>query len=79
MRTPGEILDDHLELLELKRENARLARENAELRDNVSRWKDSWFHLRDSLSRLWWHHPAIDDDAERARLRANLESLRNPR
>jgi hypothetical protein len=46
------------------------------LKDSVNSWKDAWFHLREIIGNLWWHHPAIDDDAQRAYYQAHLSFLK---
>lgn len=58
-----------------REELTRLRQENADLKVSVEKWKDSWFRLRDILGRLWWHHPAIEDDAERAYFQLQLRSI----
>ena len=45
------------------------------LKDSLSSWKDTWFHQREIIADLWWRHPAIDDDAERAYYQNNLKQL----
>ena len=45
------------------------------LKGDVKNWQDSWFHLRQIIGNLWWHHPAIDSDAERAYYQNNLKQL----
>jgi hypothetical protein len=46
------------------------------LKAEVDAWKDSWFHLREIIGKLWWHHPAIDSDQERAYYQAQLEAIK---
>lgn len=63
----GEVIEayhflDRCEKLEL----VRAKKEIKTLKESVLSWKDSWFHLREIIGNLWWHHPAIDDDAQRA-------------
>jgi len=63
----GEVLEkihflDRCEKLEL----IRARKEIAILKDSVLSWKDAWFHLREIIGNLWWHHPAIDNDESRA-------------
>ena len=36
------------------------------LKHSLKEWKDVWFRQRDITSWLWWNHPAISNDAERA-------------
>ena len=38
------------------------------LRDSLHEWKygtGGWFELREIIGKLWWHHPAIDNDEKR--------------
>lgn len=52
---------DRCEKLEL----IRARKEIKILKDSVLSWKDAWFHLREIIGNLWWHHPAIDSDVSR--------------
>jgi len=38
----------------------------SKLKTSVSDWKNAWFELRDVIGNLWWNHPAILDDQQRA-------------
>jgi hypothetical protein len=40
--------------------------EIAALKQSIAEWKDAWFKQRDIIADLWWKHPAIDSDHERA-------------
>ena len=51
-------------------------REIKQLKASVEGWKDAWFHLRDIIGWLWWHHPAIDNDDQRAYYQTVLRSFR---
>lgn len=49
------------------------------LKDSLHEWKygkGGWFDLRDIIGFLWWHHPAIDSDEQRAYYQNNLKELR---
>jgi hypothetical protein len=46
------------------------------LKKSVDEWKDAWFHLREIIGKLWWHHPAIDNDSERAYYQHQLNRIR---
>jgi len=52
-----------------------LKKESLELRDSVSKWKDSWFHLRELYAKLWWHHPVLNSDSQLDYFRNNLKKL----
>lgn len=52
-----------------------LEQENQKLKEAILPWKDAWFHCREIIGWLWWHHPAIDDDKQRAYYQANLRAL----
>lgn len=46
-----------------------LRKETKKLKDSIHEWKygkGGWFELREIIGKLWWHHPAIDDDEKRA-------------
>ena len=32
----------------------------------VEFWKNAWHETRKIIGKLWWHHPAIDNDEQRA-------------
>ena len=36
------------------------------LKKSVHSWKIAWHEGRDIITKLWWHHPAIHDDNQRA-------------
>lgn len=58
--------------------STRLRRAEAEvikLRDSIGPWKEAWIHQRDVIGWLWWHHPAIDDDKQRAYYQSNLRAI----
>lgn len=46
------------------------------LKGTLNDWKDSWFEQRDIIGRLWWSHPAIEDDKQRTYYQDNLKQLR---
>jgi hypothetical protein len=43
----------------------------------VKSWKDAWYEGREIIGKLWWHHPAIDDDKSRVYYQTNLKTLEN--
>lgn len=45
------------------------------LKESVSSWKDAWFHLREIIGNLWWHHPAIDNDEQRVYYQNHLRNI----
>lgn len=47
------------------------------LNESLASWKDAWFQLRDIIGKLWWHHPAIDNDEQRAYYQNNLQAIAN--
>lgn len=53
----------------------KLEHENQKLKEAILPWKDAWFHCREIIGWLWWHHPAIDDDKQRAYYQANLRAI----
>lgn len=66
----GEILEDapavhdvvQCEKTELHKGRIKIQK----LNESLASWKDAWFQLRDIIGKLWWHHPAIDNDKQRA-------------
>lgn len=36
-----------------------------QLKSSLDSWKTAWYELREIIGRLWWHHPAIEDDKSR--------------
>lgn len=49
------------------------------LQASLYEWKygtGGWFELRDIIGNLWWHHPAIDNDEQRAYYQNNLKAIR---
>lgn len=52
-----------------------LEEQNKKLQEGAGSWKEAWIHLREIIGWLWWHHPAIDDDKQRAYYQANLRAL----
>ena len=52
-----------------------LEEQNKKLQEGAGSWKEAWWHLREIIGWLWWHHPAIDDDKQRAYYQANLRAL----
>ena len=54
---------------------AELQKEIERLKQEISEWKDAWFHLREIIGWLWWHHPAINDDKQRAYYQSNLNRV----
>ncbi len=53
---------DRCEKLELI--NAR--KEINQLKRSGNEWRDAWYQLREIIGNLWWHHPAINSDEQRA-------------
>ncbi len=49
--------------------------QNKKLTEGFGSWKEAWWQLREIIGWLWWHHPAIDDDKQRAYYQANLRAL----
>jgi len=45
------------------------------LKQSINDWKDAWYHQRDIMGRLWWHHPAIESDEQRAYYQASQASI----
>ncbi len=48
-----------------------------QLTESLASWKDAWFYLREIIGNLWWHHPAIDNDEQRAYYQNNLREIEN--
>ena len=46
------------------------------LKESVNDWKDAWFQLREIIGKLWWHHPAIDNDEQRSYYQHQLNRIR---
>jgi len=61
--------------LSMKNRIRFLEEQNKKLQEGAGSWKEAWVHLRDIIGWLWWHHPAIDDDKQRAYYQANLRAL----
>jgi hypothetical protein len=57
--------DDHTEWSCMERELAALRKECVSLKKTIIFWKDAWFECREIIGKLWWHHPAIDNDEQR--------------
>ena len=57
------------------RQFLKLKEENKKLKISEKSWRDAWYDVRDILGHLWWHHPAIDSDTERAYYQRNLRML----
>src|SRR5271169_219577 len=32
------------------------------LKAAVAFWKDAWYEVREIIGKLWWHHPAFEDE-----------------
>jgi hypothetical protein len=45
------------------------------LRESVNSWRNAWFECRDIIGKLWWHHPAIDNDEQRAYYQEALKKI----
>jgi hypothetical protein len=69
-------MDKDIPDLSLRKQIAILERENDKLKKQIDPWKDAWFHLREIIGWLWWHHPAIDSDEQRAYYQTNLNRIR---
>lgn len=69
-------LGDNIPDLSLKMRISFLEKENEKLKKSIDPWKDAWFHLREIIGWLWWHHPAIDNDEQRAYYQTNLNRIR---
>lgn len=79
----GETLEDEPAVHDVaKCENTELlkGRETiSKLRASLHEWKygtGGWFELREIIGKLWWHHPAIDNDDQRTYYQSNLQRLR---
>lgn len=46
------------------------------LKASVDFWKDGWYECRAIIGRLWWYHPAIDNDAKHAYYAAAQAAMR---
>jgi hypothetical protein len=56
----------------------RLIKAEAEilsLKKAVRFWQDAWHEGRDIIGKLWWHHPAIDNDEQRAYYQEALKKI----
>lgn len=51
-------------------------KEIVELKRSIDEWRDAWYHLREIIGNLWWHHEAIDDEQKLAYYRNYLAKLR---
>lgn len=63
----------------LQVEVLKLRTETKKLRDSLHEWKygtGGWFELREIIGKLWWHHPAIDNDEKRGYYQQVLLELR---
>lgn len=69
----GKVCAEKLPCLE--RHVERLNVENNKLKDRVKFWNEAWYEVRDLLGNLWWHHPAIDNDEQRAYYQQNLRGI----
>jgi hypothetical protein len=49
--------------------------ETKQLKQSVSDWKDAWYHQREIFGRIWWHHPAINNDVERSYYQTSQASI----
>jgi hypothetical protein len=45
------------------------------LKNSIIFWKEGWFELREKLSEIIWHHPALVDEREHAYYVENLKQL----
>ena len=69
----GEPLEDIHDLVKCEHTELLKGRvESKKLKQSVEFWKDAWYEGRDIIGWLWWHHPAIDNDEQRAYYQANL-------
>ena len=50
----------------MKKELENGRREIKALKQSLKEWKDAWFGTRSIIGWLWWRHPAIASDAQRA-------------
>lgn len=57
------------------RQFVQIKAENKKLKAAEKFWKDAYFEGREIIGKLWWHHPAIDNDEVRAYYQANLHEL----
>lgn len=69
----------HDKLLCEGRQLIQLRVENKKLKKSLEEWKDAWFHLREIIGKLWWWHPAIDSDEQRAYYQNNQQAIANKR
>jgi hypothetical protein len=85
---PKEVSDDckwkwdvkrgqgHNELVCVQTQLDQANLEIKKLKSSIDSWKDAWFHLREIIGNLWWHHPAIDNDEARAYYQAHLTRIK---
>ena len=59
----------------LGRQLLNLRKENKQLKASVKSWQDGWYEGRAIIGWLWWHHPAITNDVQRAYYQENLKQL----
>lgn len=71
--------ETHFQSLCEKSELLKSRQEIKELKASINFWKDYVFKLRDIIGNLWWHHPAIDNDKERAYCQAAQQRLKTMR
>lgn len=61
---PGVVCDYRLGCVERQLANTKL--ELKRTKESLQIMKDGWFESREIIGKLWWFHPAIDSDEQRA-------------
>jgi len=73
----GEPLEDIHDVVECNQKELIKGRlEIKKLKASVKNWQDEWYKYRDLLGGLYFHHPAIDSDTERAYYINNLKTIK---
>ena len=68
-------IHDSAQCKEIERLNGRKTIKT--LKESVNSWKDAWFQGRDIIANLWWYHPAIADDNQRAYYQAAQKRIKS--
>ena len=61
----SELIDDHPASTCVGVQLFNAQEEIKKLKISVIDWKNAWFALRDIIAKLWWDHPAINNDDQR--------------
>lgn len=76
----GEVLEEAPAIHDVakceKTELLKGRKEIKRLKASIDSWKDAWYQGREIIGRLWWYHPAIDSDAQRAYYAAAQAAMR---